>query len=152
MYLTGMGFMRKLVKTFIAAAFVATLGHAAPAAARSVVSAEIPRGTIVVDTSQRRLYLGLGRGKALSYRVAVGRAGKQWTGTTRIRSKHWKPAWSPTAEIIRENPAADRFLRPVFGSDEMLDAKDVWCVWVRPENLRDAMDIEPLRDRFELTR
>lgn len=55
-------------------------------------------------------------------------------------------------QIIREYPAADRFLRPVFGSDEMLDAKDVWCVWVRHEDLSDAMNIAPLRDRIELTR
>ena len=107
------------LKTFIAAVLVATLGQVVPAAARSVVSAEIPRGTIVVDTSQRRLYLGLGRGKALSYRVAVGRAGKQWTGTTRIRSKHWKPAWSPTAEIIRENPGIQRVIPSMAPNNPM---------------------------------
>lgn len=76
-----------------------------PAQARQVVDANIPRGTILVDTSDRRLYFGLGNGQAIRYKVAVGRAGKQWTGTARIRSKRWKPAWSPTAEIKRDNPA-----------------------------------------------
>ena len=84
---------------------------AAPAAqARSVVSSDVPRGTILVDTSERRLYFGLGNGKAVRYRVAVGRAGKQWTGTARIRRKAWQPAWSPTAEIRRDNPRLPRVI------------------------------------------
>lgn len=74
------------------------------AEAKEMVSSSVPRGTILIDTSERRLYFGLGGGQAVRYRVAVGRAGKQWTGTARIRSKRWKPAWSPTAEIRRDNP------------------------------------------------
>ena len=34
-------------------------------------------GTIVVSTAQRRLYLVLGNGQALSYAIAVGAAGKK---------------------------------------------------------------------------
>ena len=111
--------MRNFITTIAAIAVMATLSHVTPAAARSVVAADIPRGTILVDTSQRRLYLGLGRGKALSYTVAVGRAGKQWTGTTRIRSKHWKPSWSPTAEIIRENPGIQRVIPSMAPNNPM---------------------------------
>ena len=83
---------------------------ALPAEARRTVSADVPRGTILVDTSSRTLYYGLGKGRAIQYRVAVGRAGKQWTGNTRIRSKRWKPAWSPTAEIRRDNPRLPRVI------------------------------------------
>jgi lipoprotein-anchoring transpeptidase ErfK/SrfK len=48
--------------------------------------------------------LGLGNGKAVSYSVGVGRANKQWTGQKRISSKRVRPAWSPTAQIIRDKP------------------------------------------------
>ena len=73
--------------------------------ARTVVTKKsIRKGAILVDTSQRRLYLGLGNGKAIAYTVGVGRASKQWTGTKRIRSKRKKPAWSPTAQIRRDKP------------------------------------------------
>jgi lipoprotein-anchoring transpeptidase ErfK/SrfK len=61
-------------------------------------------GTIVVHTSERRLYLMLGGGQALRYPVGVGRAGMQWAGTSSINGKYVEPAWSPPAMIRRENP------------------------------------------------
>lgn len=61
-------------------------------------------GTIVVKTSERRLYYVLGDGRAIVYPVGVGRSGKQWFGTAYIDGKHWKPAWSPPAEVKRDNP------------------------------------------------
>jgi lipoprotein-anchoring transpeptidase ErfK/SrfK len=61
-------------------------------------------GTIVVHTSERRLYLVLGNGRALRYVVGVGRAGEQWSGTSRIEGKFIRPHWAPPAEIRRDNP------------------------------------------------
>lgn len=61
-------------------------------------------GTIVVSNSERRLYLVLGRGQAISYPVAVGKSGKAWRGQTYIKGKHWQPAWSPPAEVKRDFP------------------------------------------------
>lgn len=58
-------------------------------------------GTIVVRTNERRLYLVQGNGKALRYTVGVGRAGKQWFGTTSISSKHVRPAWLAPADMRR---------------------------------------------------
>jgi lipoprotein-anchoring transpeptidase ErfK/SrfK len=61
-------------------------------------------GTIVVRTSERRLYLMLGGGQALRYPVGVGRAGMQWAGTSIIDGKYIEPAWMPPDSIRRENP------------------------------------------------
>ncbi len=61
-------------------------------------------GTIVVKTSERRLYLVLGDGKALRYPVGVGKAGKKWAGQTYIDGKHRNPAWAPPREVKRDNP------------------------------------------------
>jgi lipoprotein-anchoring transpeptidase ErfK/SrfK len=36
---------------------------------------------------------------ARKYPVGVGRSGKQWFGTTRIASKHVKPAWKPPVSL-----------------------------------------------------
>lgn len=62
-------------------------------------------GTIVVRTGERRLYLVTGEGRAMRYTVGVGRAGKQWFGTTHIVRKAMRPAWSPPAEIRGSRPA-----------------------------------------------
>jgi lipoprotein-anchoring transpeptidase ErfK/SrfK len=72
----------------------------------SVVSystAQAP-GTIVIDTSARRLYLVQGGSKALSYPVSVGREGFSWTGTEKItRVANW-PDWHPPAEMRQRDP------------------------------------------------
>ena len=61
-------------------------------------------GTIVVRTQERRLYLILDSGHAVRYPVGVGRAGKQWEGTTKIDGKYRHPAWSPPDEVRRDKP------------------------------------------------
>jgi lipoprotein-anchoring transpeptidase ErfK/SrfK len=77
-----------------------------PVAAREEVafnSGEAP-GTIVVRTSERRLYLVLGEGRAVRYPVGVGRAGQQWSGRAVIDGKHIQPAWQAPPDIARRNP------------------------------------------------
>jgi len=61
-------------------------------------------GTIVVRTNERRLYYVLGGGQAIRYPVGVGRAGKQWSGTSYIDSMYIRPAWSPPAVVRHDNP------------------------------------------------
>jgi lipoprotein-anchoring transpeptidase ErfK/SrfK len=63
-----------------------------------------PPGTIVVRTNERRLYFVLADNKAIRYPVGVGRIGKQWQGRAEIDGAYVQPAWSPTAEMKRENP------------------------------------------------
>jgi lipoprotein-anchoring transpeptidase ErfK/SrfK len=62
-------------------------------------------GTIVVKTNERRLYLVVDAQRAIRYPVGVGKAGKQWQGTSRIDGKFVRPAWSPPAEVKRDKPS-----------------------------------------------
>jgi lipoprotein-anchoring transpeptidase ErfK/SrfK len=64
----------------------------------------VPAGDIVVSHSRRMLYLVLGDGTALAYRVAVGKAGKGWYGSTAIVAKYHEVAWSPPAAVKRDRP------------------------------------------------
>jgi lipoprotein-anchoring transpeptidase ErfK/SrfK len=78
---------------------------ATPAAARETVAAAgYSPGTIVIRTNERRLYYYLGDGKALRYPVGVGRAGRQWSGTSFINGKFLNPAWAPPADIRHDKP------------------------------------------------
>jgi lipoprotein-anchoring transpeptidase ErfK/SrfK len=61
-------------------------------------------GEIVVVQKERQLYLVLGDGTALRYRVAVGKAGKQWVGRTAVDAKYERVAWSPPASVRRDRP------------------------------------------------
>jgi lipoprotein-anchoring transpeptidase ErfK/SrfK len=96
--------MRILPLLVVAAALAFPAGSAS--AKPSVISyqASYSPGTIIVRTSERRLYLVVAPGKALRYPVGVGKAGKQWAGSARIVAKFIKPAWSPPAEVKRDNP------------------------------------------------
>jgi lipoprotein-anchoring transpeptidase ErfK/SrfK len=103
--------LRKLAVALAApmALGLATLGFSATTvtAAPSVVASPdgYAPGTIVVKTGERKLYLVLGEGRALRYPVGVGKAGKQWAGTTRIDGKYRQPAWSPPADVKHDNPS-----------------------------------------------
>src|SRR5262245_9782598 len=64
-----------------------------PSIARMVVSYPTNQkaGTIVISTAQRRLYLVLGNGQALSYAIAVGAAGYAWSGVNQVTDKREWP-------------------------------------------------------------
>lgn len=89
-----------------AISLIPSLLGAAPAHAahETVAATGYEPGTIVVRTNERRLYFYLAGGRALRYPVGVGRAGKQWSGTSYINGKYLSPAWTPPAEIRRDKP------------------------------------------------
>ncbi len=58
-------------------------------------------GTIIINTSERRLYYVLGDGKAIRYGVGVGRDGFQWSGVAKVGFKREWPEWRPPAEMIQ---------------------------------------------------
>jgi lipoprotein-anchoring transpeptidase ErfK/SrfK len=56
-------------------------------------------GTIVIDSSGRKLYLVQSKSSALRYPISVGREGFSWTGRERIsRVADW-PDWHPPKEM-----------------------------------------------------
>lgn len=70
----------------------------------------VPAGTIVISTSQRRLYLVLSDQKAMQYTVGVGREGFSWSGQDRITKKREWPDWRPPEEMRRREAAKGNIL------------------------------------------
>lgn len=62
------------------------------------------KGTIVIDSKNKFLYLVEGWGKARRYGVAVGREGLGWHGTATINNKTEWPRWIPTKDMIARQP------------------------------------------------
>jgi lipoprotein-anchoring transpeptidase ErfK/SrfK len=62
-------------------------------------------GTIVIRTNERRLYLVVDQQHAVRYPVGVGRAGRQWAGTTQVDGKYRNPAWAPPSIVKRDKPS-----------------------------------------------
>jgi len=67
-------------------------------------------GSILISTSERRLYLMLGNGEALRYGIGVGRDGFRWTGTHRITAKKEWPSWTPPAQMRARRPDLPRYM------------------------------------------
>jgi lipoprotein-anchoring transpeptidase ErfK/SrfK len=97
--------MRAVFVSIVAFAATAILLPALSDAQEVVPFDGYSAGTVVVKTSERRLYFVLGDGEAIRYPVGVGRAGKAWSGSAYITGKYLKPGWSPPDEIKREHPS-----------------------------------------------
>jgi lipoprotein-anchoring transpeptidase ErfK/SrfK len=87
-------------------------GYNRPSGGPSTVSfpAHYKPGTVLISTSQRRLYLMLGNGQALQYPIGVGRIGFTWSGVTRVSAKREWPSWTPPAEMRRRRPDLPRYM------------------------------------------
>ncbi|MGA8169868.1 MAG: L,D-transpeptidase [Methylocystis sp.] len=97
-----------------AGAFVCLGATALPGAAeaRSVVSftPSVQPGTIVISARQRKLFLVVGQGVAISYPVAVPKSGKEWSGHAAIDGKYVNPDWSPPPIVKADHPELPNFI------------------------------------------
>ena len=73
-------------------------------------TSKYPPGTIVISTTERRLYLVQAGGTALRYGIGVGRIGFQWKGTHKVTAKKENPGWTPPPEMIARQPYLPRFM------------------------------------------
>ena len=69
-----------------------------------------PRGTIVVSFGDRRLYHVRGKGRAVSYPIAIPTEKARWSGVTFVSQKRVNPPWTPTPQMRRENPKLPAFV------------------------------------------
>lgn len=81
-------------------------------------------GTVVVSTSQRRLYYVLGGGEAIRYGVGVGRRGFSWSGTKTVTMKKEWPDWRPPAQMLARRPDLPRYM--AGGQDNPLGARALY--------------------------
>jgi lipoprotein-anchoring transpeptidase ErfK/SrfK len=100
--------------------------QAAVPATRQVVpfSGRYGAGTIVISTSERRLYYTLGNGQAIQYAVGVGRPGFEWGGTKTITMKREWPDWRPPSQMLKRRPDLPRYM--AGGLDNPLGARAMY--------------------------
>src|SRR6266566_2934363 len=81
-------------------------------------------GTIIISTGQRRLYLVLGNGQALSYGIGVGKEGFAWSGVTHVSAKREWPDWTPPDQMLQRRPDLPRHM--AGGIDNPLGARAMY--------------------------
>ena len=85
-------------------------------------------GSLLVRTGQRRLYYILPGGKAIAYKVGVGKEGFTWSGTNTVSQMAEWPDWRPPREMIRREARRGRRI-PEFmagGPDNPLGARAIY--------------------------
>ena len=81
-------------------------------------------GTIIINTTERRLYYVLPDEQAIKYEVGIGRPGFEWGGVKHIASKREWPDWTPPIQMIKRRPDLPRFM--AGGPDNPLGARAMY--------------------------
>ena len=67
-------------------------------------------GQVVASFSDRRIYLVVRPGEAISYPIAIPRQQSRWQGVMAVTDKRINPSWTPTPTMIAENPRLPRWV------------------------------------------
>ena len=51
--------------------------------------------------------------------------------------------------ILSEYPEASKFIRKILGSNELIKGLDRFCLWLEDDDLQEALNIPPIKDRVE---
>lgn len=80
-------------------------------------SGDLQTGDIEISNRDRVLYLIQDGGTALLYPVAVPLEDEQWQNTLTVTRKAEWPRWTPTENMIRNNPDLEQFRNGVEGGE-----------------------------------
>lgn len=96
----------KIAQIAFAAAVIGAACAPQTAAAREFVHyhSELNPGSIVVSEHERKLYLIVDQDDAIAYKVAVPKAGKEWSGVVQINAKFVEPDWTPPEDVKHDHP------------------------------------------------
>ena len=67
-------------------------------------------GSIIVDTTQNKLFFVLGMDRAAMYRIASAKPGFEWQGTNKVSAKTQWPDWRPPVEMQARRPELPTFM------------------------------------------
>lgn len=74
------------------------------------ISPQYKPGQVVASFSDRRIYLVVRPGEAISYPIAIPRQQSRWQGVMAVTDKRINPSWTPTPTMIAENPRLPRWV------------------------------------------
>lgn len=81
-------------------------------------------GSVIIDTSGRKLYYMVSTTQALAYPIAVGKSGFAWTGTEQVSKVVDWPDWTPPDEMRERTPSLP--LKMTGGVNNPLGAKAIY--------------------------
>ncbi len=55
-------------------------------------------------------------------------------------------------ELLKQYPSSIKFLKKILGSEELINGKDRWCLWINDDSLIEAESIPPIKERIGLVK
>jgi lipoprotein-anchoring transpeptidase ErfK/SrfK len=96
--------LRSLVVTSTVAIAVAALPRLAFAGNVVAFSDQAAPGTIIIKTTERKLYFVLDHETAIRYPIAIPRRGREWSGSATVIGKLVHPDWAPPPPVRADHP------------------------------------------------
>ena len=66
-------------------------------------------GTVIINPAAKHLFFITGKGKAIRYGIAVGKAGFEWSGEALVTNRRPWPTWTPPKEMIERKPELSKW-------------------------------------------
>jgi hypothetical protein len=85
----------------------------------------------------------LPRNTPLSSRPLMIRGSSPVDGGNLILNSHEKK------DILQTYPESEKFIKRLVGSEDYLNGKERWCLWINDSDLSEAMNIPPLFDKIQ---
>ena len=54
--------------------------------------------------------------------------------------------------MIRKYPESEKFIRKIYGSEEYINGKELYCLWIDDDDIEMAESIPPIKQRIEANR
>jgi type I restriction-modification system DNA methylase subunit len=77
---------------------------------------------------------------------------KMITGNSPYEGGHLLLTTEDKNNLTLDNPTAIKFLKKVVGSNEFINQIERWCIWIKNEELGEAMSIPVIEERIELVK
>jgi len=55
-------------------------------------------------------------------------------------------------QVTKDYPSSQKFIRRLYGSEEFIDDKQRWCLWIEDSELEEALSFPPFQSRIEQLR
>ena len=85
-------------------------------------------GSVIIRTTERKLYYVLPGNRAIQYGIGVGREGFTWSGTDKITRKATWPDWRPPKEMIEREAERGNYIpaHMIGGPENPLGARALY--------------------------
>lgn len=108
----------------------------------------IYHGQHKIKTSSLNAYLVPGNNKIIKkQKISISNLPKMINGNQPREGGYLLLDVAEKDDLVNLNPKCAKFLRKVTGSNELINSKERWCIWIDEGDVMEALDIPEIQER-----